>query len=243
MKFIKFLDESGYSRTGTLHDEIIRTGSRRYDPDSVTVLPPVTPSKIVCVGLNYANHAEETDSPLPDRPKLFLKTPNTVTAHDRVINLPHSDHRYDPEAELGVVIDQQASEVPASDAFDYVRGYTCVNDLSNRTDQRVEQNWVRGKAFDNAAPVGPVLVDPESVPASASIQCRVNGDVRQSASRNDMIFSIPELVEEITQHLTLEPEDVIATGTPSGVAPLEENDTVEIEIEGIGTLRNTITFG
>jgi 2-keto-4-pentenoate hydratase/2-oxohepta-3-ene-1,7-dioic acid hydratase in catechol pathway len=124
--------------------------------------------------------------------------------------------------------------------MDVVAGFTCVNDISNRDDQRKEQNWVRGKAFDNACPLGPVVATPEHVPADATIECRVDGETRQSASRDEMVFSIPELIAEVTHYMTLVPGDVIATGTPAGVGPLATGDAVEIEIEGVGTLRHGV---
>jgi 2-keto-4-pentenoate hydratase/2-oxohepta-3-ene-1,7-dioic acid hydratase in catechol pathway len=121
-----------------------------------------------------------------------------------------------------------------------VAGFTCVNDLSNRDDQLVEQNWVRGKAFDNAAPIGPVVATPEEVSRDASIECRVNGETRQSSSREEFIFTVRELIAEITTYMTLEPGDIISTGTPAGVGPLADGDTVEVEVEGVGTLRNEV---
>jgi 2-keto-4-pentenoate hydratase/2-oxohepta-3-ene-1,7-dioic acid hydratase in catechol pathway len=124
--------------------------------------------------------------------------------------------------------------------MDVVAGYTCVNDISNRDDQRREQNWVRGKAFDNACPIGPLVATPEHVPEDASIELRLNGETKQSSSREHLIFSVPELIAEITSYMTLEPGDVIATGTPEGVGPMEDGDEVEVEIEGIGTLKHSV---
>lgn len=251
MRQIRFYDPDGAVRYGELTDD----GTIRADPkrvgrvtdevetfavDSVEVLPPCAPSKIICIGLNYADHAEEEGMEVPDRPLLFLKTPNTVAAHGQEVELPSGKDRIDHEAELGVVIGERCRNVDAADAEDVVAGYTCVNDLSNRDDQRVETNWVRGKSFDDAAPIGPVIAAPESVPADAAIRCHVNGELRQESSREQLIFSIPELIEEITTYMTLEAGDVISTGTPAGVGPLEDGDTVEIEVEGVGTLRNTV---
>jgi len=242
LKEIRIQTESGYIRTGERLDDRIKAGGREYSFDEVDVLAPCSPSKIICVGVNYHGHIKETDSEIPERPVLFLKTPNTVASHGDVISLPDPDKRFDYEAELGVVIGRQARSVSASEAMDYVKGFTCLNDLSNRNDQEKEQNWVRGKAFDSAAPIGPVVASPEHVPGDAAVRCRVNGEIRQDASRDDLIFSVKEIIEEITKYVTLEPGDVIATGTPQGIAPLEEGDTVEIEVEGVGTLRNTVTF-
>lgn len=240
MHRVRFLDPAGTVRTGHMDDGQIVTAGRSYDPTEVDIRPPAEPSKIICVGLNYADHAEETDSEIPDRPLLFLKTPNTLSAHGDTVTLPEDKERIDHEAELGVVIGEQCRNVDVGEAMDFVEGYTCVNDLSNRDDQRIEENWVRGKSFDNSAPVGPVVADPEHVPEDASIECRVNGEVRQSSTIDNLIFSVPELIAEITELVTLEPGDIIATGTPAGVGPLENDDTIAIEIEGVGTLEHKV---
>ena len=254
MKRVRFRDSAGNVRGGrwTVEDgeELVTAaagpygrisfGDETFSPDEVEILPPCEPTKIVCVGLNYADHAEEQGKDVPDRPLLFLKPPNTVTSHGKHVTLPTDKARIDFEAELGVVIGEQARNVAAKDADDVIAGYTCVNDLSNRDDQKVEQNWVRGKAFDNAAPIGPLVATPEHLKDDATIESRVNGEVKQQSSIDQFIFSIPELVEEITSYMTLEPGDVISTGTPAGVGPLADGDEVEIEIEGIGTLRHTV---
>ncbi|WP_336133535.1 fumarylacetoacetate hydrolase family protein [Natronomonas amylolytica] len=250
MRRVRFRDSHSDVRHGALEDEKIRafptngervTADEEYvDPSEVDVLPPTDPSKIVCVGLNYADHAAEQGKDIPDRPLLFLKPPNTVASHEQTVELPAGKERLDYEAELGVVIGERCRDVSEDDASDVIAGFTCVNDLSNRDDQSVETNWVRGKAFDDAAPIGPVVASPDEVPMDASVQCRVNGEVRQDSSREQFIFSVPELVAEITSYITLEPGDVISTGTPEGVGPLSDGDTVEIEVEGVGTLRNEV---
>jgi len=241
MRYARFRDPAGTTRRGVWTDEGIEFGGETYDPEEVAMLPPVEPTKIVCIGLNYADHAEETDSEIPDRPLLFLKPPNTLSAHGDTVTLPAGKERVDWEAELGVVVGQQCRNVPVDEAMDVVAGFTCVNDVSNRDDQRQEQNWVRGKAFDNAAPMGPVVADPEHVPDDARVSLRVNGETKQDSSRAQLIFSVPELIAEITTYLTLEAGDVISTGTPSGVGPLSDGDEVEVEIEGVGTLRHSVT--
>ncbi|WP_248898167.1 fumarylacetoacetate hydrolase family protein [Haloplanus halobius] len=240
MRKVRFKDPAGMVRTGEWLDGTIAFGNGTYDPDEVDILPPTEPSKIVCVGLNYSDHAAETDSDIPDRPLLFLKPPNTVAGHGDTITLPKGKERIDYECELGVVISRQCRNVQADQAMDVVAGYTCLNDLSNRKDQEKEQNWVRGKAFDNAAPMGPVVASPEHVPDDADIELRVNGETRQHSSIDNLIFSIPELIEEITSLITLEPGDVIATGTPSGIGALSDGDRVEIRIEGVGTLEHDV---
>ena len=254
MKRVRFRDSGGNVRGGrwTVEDGEpmvtasagpygrIAFGDEAYSPDEVDILPPCEPTKLVCIGLNYSDHAAEQDSEIPDRPMLFLKAPNSVASHGSHITLPKDKERIDYEAELGVVIGEQCRNVREAGAMDVVAGFTCVNDLSNRDDQRVEQNWVRGKAFDNAAPIGPLVATPEHVPEDATIECRVNGETKQSSSRENLIFSVPELIAEITAYMTLEPGDVISTGTPAGVGPLADDDTVEIEIEGIGTLEHSV---
>lgn len=241
MHRMRFRDPAGSVRMGEYQDDTVSFGRQTYDIQDVDVLPPVEPTKIICIGLNYADHAAESGSEIPDRPLMFLKGPNTLSGHEDTISLLPGKDRIDYEAELGVVIDKQCRNVSREDAMDNVAGFTCVNDVSNRDDQRQEQNWIRGKAFDNAAPIGPVIATPDEVPDDATVRSRVNGDLRQDGSRADFIFSVPELIEEITTYMTLEPGDVIATGTPEGVGPIEDGDTVEIEIEGVGTLTNYVT--
>ncbi len=255
MRLVRFRDPTGDVRRGEWtgeHDAEIRAnpadGSRVtatpefYAAAEVEILPPCTPSKVVCVGLNYADHADEQGKDVPDRPLLFLKPPNTVASHRETVTLPAGKERLDYEAELGVVIGERCRDVDAEDAAGVVAGYTCVNDLSNRDDQALETNWVRGKAFDDAAPIGPVLASPDEVPADAAVRCRVDGELRQDSSRDRFIFPVPELVAEITSYVTLEPGDVVSTGTPAGVGPLADGDTVEVTVEGVGTLRNDVTI-
>jgi len=238
MKLVRFLDKAGYTREGRYTDGGIESSGKSYNPDEIRFLPPVQPTKIVCIGLNYADHAEETGKDLPERPKLFLKGPNTLSAHMDTITLLPDKERIDYEAELGVVICEPCRNVKAKDAEEVIFGYTCVNDLSNRDDQRIEQNWIRGKAFDNAAPIGPCISTPELVPDDAEITLRKNGSVKQRSSIDNLIFSVPELIEEITKYMTLERGDIISTGTPAGVGPIDDGDKIEVEIEGICKLTN-----
>jgi 2-keto-4-pentenoate hydratase/2-oxohepta-3-ene-1,7-dioic acid hydratase in catechol pathway len=240
MHHVRFRDPTGAVRQGEWHDGSVSFGGESYDLDAVDVLPPCQPSKIVCIGLNYADHADEQDSETPDRPLLFLKPPNTVAGHGDTVTLPAGKERVEWEAELGVVIGEQCRNVTEESAMDVVAGFTCLNDISNRDDQRREQNWVRGKAFDGAAPLGPVMADPEHVPQDASVELRVNGETKQSSDRSNLIFSVPDLIAEITTYLTLEPGDVISTGTPAGVGPLSDGDHVEVDIEGVGTLAHSV---
>jgi 2-keto-4-pentenoate hydratase/2-oxohepta-3-ene-1,7-dioic acid hydratase in catechol pathway len=252
MKQVRFRDPAGSVRTGEWVGDDgdpadaqtageggrIRFADRTYDPETVDVLPPCEPSKIVCIGRNYAKHADERGEDVPDRPLLFLKGPNAVASHGGDVVLPRN--RYvEYEAELAVVVGEQCRNVAEADAMDVVAGYTCMVDVSNRDDQSREQNWVRGKAFDNAAPLGPVLATPEHVPDDASIELRQNGETRQSSTRERLIFPVEELIAEVTAYMTLEPGDVIATGTPEGVGELVGGDEVTVEIEGVGRLRHT----
>ena len=254
MKQVRFRDPAGSVRTGEWVDADgtpadtetagtagqIRFGDRTYDPADVDVLPPCEPSKIVCIGRNYAKHAEERNESVPDRPLLFLKPPNALASHESDVPLP--PNRYmEYEAELAVVIGEQCRHVDEAEAMDVVAGYTCMVDVSNRDDQDREQNWVRGKAFDNAAPLGPVLATQEHVADDAGVTLRLNGETRQSSSLDHLIFPVPELIAEITTYMTLEPGDVIATGTPEGVGELSDGDEVTVEIDGVGRLRHTVS--
>jgi len=256
MRRVRFRDSAGNVRGGrwaTEEGEDVVTaaagpygriafGDETFDPEEVDILAPCEPTKIICVGRNYADHADERDEAVPDRPLLFIKTPNTVATHGSTVTLPAGKERVEYEAELGVVIGEQCRNVDAANADDVIAGYTCFNDISNRDDQDIEQNWVRGKAFDNAAPIGPVIATPEHLSADATIESRVNGETKQSSTIDRMVFSIPELIEETTEYMTLEPGDVIATGTPEGVGPLSDGDEVEVEVDDVGTLRHTVRF-
>ncbi len=238
MRRIRFIDPAGYERYGELDGDEIDCFGNKYNIDDVKVLPPCEPSKIICIGRNYADHAEELENVVPERPLLFLKPPNCLSAHNDTINLLPDKEKIDHEAELAVVIKEQCRNVSKEDAMDYVLGYTCLNDVSNRDDQRKEKNWVRGKAFDNSAPIGPILVSPDQVEEDATIKLEKNGEVKQESEISNMVFSVPDLIEEITKYLTLEEGDIIATGTPAGVGPIEDGDRIDITIEGIGTLTN-----
>ncbi len=238
MMQIRFRTPDGNTCTGECHNRKIRSQNVTYSLEEVEILPPTEPSKIICVGLNYVDHIEETGKEVPTRPSLFIKPPNTIAAHGETIDLLPGIERIDYEAELGVVIGKRCKHVHRKDALDVVLGYTCVNDLSNRDDQRKEQNWVRGKAFDKAAPMGPAIASPEDLAEDARILLRLDGKIMQESSIDKMIFDIPTLIEEITMYMTLEKGDVISTGTPAGVGPIQDGNIVEVEIEGIGVLSN-----
>lgn len=246
MRRVRFADAGGMVRVGEWNEDSIRHGGSHFDPEDVDVLPPSEPTKIVCVALNYSEHAAEADENysadmnVPDRPFFFMKGPNAVLGHGSTATIPRGKELIHHEAELGVVMGEQCAYVTADEALDYVLGYTCVNDISNRDDQRQTVNgnidWVRGKAFDHSLPIGPVVVDPEDVPPDANVQLRVNGEIRQDFSIENLVFSVPELVAEASHYMTLEPGDVIAAGTSTGAGPLEDGDEVDVEVEGVGTL-------
>jgi 2-keto-4-pentenoate hydratase/2-oxohepta-3-ene-1,7-dioic acid hydratase in catechol pathway len=215
----------------------------RVARDEATLLAPCAPSKIVCLGVNYRAHATEFGHELPASPLIFLKPPSAVIGPDEaIIYPPQWTQRVDYEAEMAVVIGQRAARVAEGTALDYVFGYTCLNDVTARDLQRSDGQWTRGKSFDTFCPVGPVIVCGLD-PGALRVAGYVNGDVRQDASTADLIFGVPEIVSFVSHVMTLEPGDVIATGTPSGVGPLAPGDTVEIEVEGIGRLRNHVQRG
>lgn len=222
----------------SVEDNRIVSGGEVIGLDEVELLAPACPSKIVCVGLNYTEHARELKMPLPDEPILFLKPPSAVLSPGGEIAIPPSSSHVDFEGELGVVIGKRCKAVMAEDAEKYILGYTCFDDVTARDLQQKDGQWTRAKSFDTFAPFGPWIgkIDP----SKAEIQTRVNGKIRQRSNTSDLIFSVPELVEFISGVMTLLPGDVIATGTPPGVGQLQKGDVVEVEIEGIGVLRNPV---
>jgi 2-keto-4-pentenoate hydratase/2-oxohepta-3-ene-1,7-dioic acid hydratase in catechol pathway len=212
--------------------------------DRVTLLPPAEPSKIVCVGLNYRAHIAESQSVVPGaappaEPLLFLKPPSALVAHGAAIVYPRGVTRLDPEGELGVVIGRRVRHAGEAEARACVAGFTCFNDVSARNYQKQDGQWTRAKGFDTFAPLGPWLAV-GLAPDALRLECRVNGVRRQAASTADLLFPVPALIRFISRIMTLEPGDVIATGTPAGVAPIAVGDRVEVEIEGIGVLQNHV---
>ena len=203
----------------------------------VKFLSPTRPSKIVAVGLNYKAHAEEMGKPLPEEPLLFMKPSTAVIANKMRIFLPEMSERVDYEGELAVVIGRKCRKVTPEEAPDYILGYSCFNDVTARDLQQKDGQYTRAKSFDTFAPYGP-WISTEIDPFDLNITTRVNGEVRQEGRTSDMIFSPFELVSFISQIMTLLPGDVIVTGTPPGIGPLNDGDRVEVEIEGIGTLIN-----
>ncbi len=201
---------------------------------------PVTPSKIVCVGRNYQAHAAELGNPMPAEPLLFLKPPSALSAHEETIRLPKVSARVEHEGELGVVIGRSARRVgDDEDPLGYVLGYTCVNDVTARDLQRRDVQFTRAKSFDTFCPVGPYVVTGLD-PSNLLVETRVNGETRQSGRTNALAFPVAQLIRYISHIMTLEPGDLISTGTPAGVGPLADGDTVEVEVEGVGILRNGV---
>jgi 2-keto-4-pentenoate hydratase/2-oxohepta-3-ene-1,7-dioic acid hydratase in catechol pathway len=207
---------------------------------AVKLLAPCEPGKIVALGLNYRDHAEEFNYPIPDEPLLFLKPSTALIGPDDDIVYPAMSRRLDYEAELGIVIGRPCRHVTAADAPDYILGYTCVNDVTARDLQKKDGQWTRAKSFDTFAPVGPWIETELANPDSLAIAAYLNGERRQHSNTRNLIFSVADTVAFISRIMTLLPGDVIATGTPSGIGPMQPGDVVEIRVEGIGTLRNRI---
>jgi 2-keto-4-pentenoate hydratase/2-oxohepta-3-ene-1,7-dioic acid hydratase in catechol pathway len=206
----------------------------------ITLCAPVTPSKIVCVGRNYREHAAELGNKMPDEPLLFLKAPSAVIANGDRIELPQASQQVEHEGELGVVIGREAHNLSVTeDPLDYVFGYTCVNDVTARDLQRKDVQFTRGKSFDTFCPVGPWIVN-ELDPSNLQVTTRVNGAIKQHGNTLDMAFSVAYLIRYIAAIMTLYPGDLIATGTPAGVSRLQHGDSVEVEVSGIGILKNPV---
>ncbi len=205
------------------------------------LLPPVTPSKIICVGRNYRDHVKEMGSEMPTEPLLFFKPPSSLLRPGGTVRLPAMSQRVDFEGELALVIGRRAYKMSPEDNWrEVVRGFTIANDISARDLQQKDSQWTRAKGFDTFCPVGPLVSDELDLDAGVTIETRVNGEVRQHASTLDFIFPVPVLLSYITSVLTLVPGDLILTGTPAGVGPLKAGDKVEVNITGLGTLANTV---
>ena len=207
--------------------------------DSVQLLPPVEPTKAVCVGRNYVAHAAEFDAEVPDLPLLFLKPPSSVIGHGEEIILPPQSEDIQHEAELAVVIGQRGRWLSPGDISHHILGFTAANDVTARDLQFADGQWTRGKGFDTFLPLGP-WIETELDPSDVMITCLVNGQLRQMASTRDMVFPVTQLVGFVSSVMTLEAGDVILTGTPAGVGPLVGGDEVSVEIEGVGTLTNPV---
>ena len=218
--------------------------SKRMDSlsrEEAALLAPVCPSKIVCIGRNYREHANELGNEVPPEPLLFLKPPSSLLAPGQSIVRPRISQRVDHEGELGVVIGKQCHRLGADeDVHPYILGYTCVNDVTARDLQKKDGQWTRGKGFDTFCPVGPVVASELDPWAGVALQTRVNGEIRQQGTTQDFIFALDVVIRHIAQVMTLFPGDLIATGTPQGVGPIFAGEVVEVSVEGVGTLRNPV---
>jgi 2-keto-4-pentenoate hydratase/2-oxohepta-3-ene-1,7-dioic acid hydratase in catechol pathway len=250
MKIVRYRHQDG-EFYGVLEDRVVRplagqldglrpvAGARALKLSEVELLAPSVPTKIVAVGINYRDHAQEMGHELPREPLLFLKPPSSVTGPEGRIIYPPQTARLDYEGELAIVIGKRAHHVSAKDARQHVLGFTCLNDVTARDLQRIDGQFTRSKGFDTFAPMGPAIAT-DVDPADLQIETRLNGGRRQFSRTSQLIFSCEELVSYISHIMTLEPGDVITTGTPSGVGPMKPGDVVEVEIEKIGCLRCTV---
>jgi 2-keto-4-pentenoate hydratase/2-oxohepta-3-ene-1,7-dioic acid hydratase in catechol pathway len=223
---------------GTFFDNPLPSGEE-VPLDDVRLLAPILPSKVVCVGKNYAAHASEFGGEVPEEPLVFLKPSTSVSGPGDPIPLLPISHRVDYEGELAVVIGRIARNVRSEEAFRYILGYTCGNDVTLRDLQKKDDQWARAKGFDGSCPLGP-WIQTELDPIDVHLETRVNGVVRQSATTSDMVFGVATIIEFVTEFMTLLPGDVIMTGTPEGVGKLEPGDKVEVEVDGIGVLMNPV---
>jgi 2-keto-4-pentenoate hydratase/2-oxohepta-3-ene-1,7-dioic acid hydratase in catechol pathway len=229
-------------KVGSIEGDVFGVFQRqeaRIPVESVHLLPPSTPGKIVCVGRNYAAHAKEHGADVPEVPLIFLKPTTAMIGPNQEIVLPPQSEQVEHEAELAVIIGKTGRWITHDDALSHIFGYTVANDVTARDLQRSDGQWARAKGFDTFCPVGP-WIETEFDPADAVVTCNVNGEMRQMASTRDMIFTVRQLIAFISSVMTLEQGDLLLTGTPAGVSPLNPGDVVEVSIEGIGTLSNPI---
>jgi 2-keto-4-pentenoate hydratase/2-oxohepta-3-ene-1,7-dioic acid hydratase in catechol pathway len=241
MKLIRYSLNPQTRPAATDADPDVRRGDLSELPPGARLLPPCSPSKIVCVARNYSEHARELGNQPPTDPLVFLKPPSALIGAGESIVYPKASERVDYEGELGVVIGQRARNVTATEAASYILGYTCVNDVTARDFQKKDGQWTRGKGFDTFCAVGPCIVPREEVDfASLRVRTFVDGEKKQDGSVMEMLFSVDDLIAYITAFMTLEPGDLIATGTPPGVGPLRPGSKVQVEIEGVGVLANTV---
>lgn len=250
MRFVRFQVNGDAPRFGWLHEDMVGEiqgdlfGSFRRKKVSVPfkdarLLAPVVPSKILCVGRNYVEHAKELGNDVPKVPLIFMKPPSSILADGGTILLPPQSAQVEHEAELVAVIGKRTRNVTAEDAKSHIFGYTIGNDITARDLQKADGQWTRAKGFDTFCPLGP-WIDTDFDPSDAVITCRVNGQMRQMVSTRDMVFNIGTLIAYISSVMTLEPGDLIFTGTPAGVNTLKDGDEVVAEIEGLGMLKNSV---
>lgn len=241
MKIVRYTLNPGIPAWATDAHPDVRHGDFDELPKGARLLPPCSPSKIVCVGRNYAEHAKEMGADVPAEPTIFLKPSTSLIASGDAIVYPRLTERLDYEGEIGVVMGRRAHKVKSADASEYILGYTPVNDVTARDLQRKDGQWTRGKGFDTFCPVGPYIVPRNEVnPDTLRVRTFVDGEKKQDASAMEMIFSVNDIIAYVSAFMTLEPGDLIATGTPSGVGPMQPGSRVQIEIEGVGVLENTV---
>ena len=232
-------------------DQVIETGNlfgKTFAEDhklaSVRLLPPVLPSKIICVGRNYVDHANELGNDVPTEPLIFLKPPSSLITDGDSIVYPPQSSRVDFEGEIGLIIGKRGRNIAAADAMNHIFGYTCVNDITARDLQKKDGQWTRGKGFDTFCSVGPWMVAKEDFDLTkTTLRSRLNGELKQEGVAAQMIFDLGAIIAFVSSFLTLEPGDLIATGTPAGVGPMQPGDQISIEIEGLGTLTNSVIKG
>ena len=250
MRFVRYENQSGEVTSGWVLDEQVgevdgsifsefRRNEANQPLSELKLLPPVQPTKIICVGRNYVAHAEEHEVEVPEIPLIFLKPPSSLIGHEASIVLPPQSMQVEHEAELAVVIGKCGRWISLEEAADYILGYTIANDVTARDLQRQDGQWTRGKGFDTFCPLGPWL-ETDFSPADSLITCMVNGETHQMASTRDMVFNVQQIIAFSSSIMTLEPGDILLTGTPAGVGQLLAEDSVEITIEGIVTLRNKV---
>lgn len=249
MEYIRF-EKNGVAHHGILEGGLIRVikgdsfgttpqTESQLNVKDIKILPPVTPSKIIAVGLNYTDHAKELNMPIPTEPLIFLKPPSSVIGPYDTIYYPGEAERVDYEAEMAIVIRKRARNVPYKEANAYIFGYTCLNDVTARDIQKKDGQWTRAKSFDTFCPIGPYVESDIDI-SSLKIESFVNKNLKQSSDTSKMIFDCKRLVEFVSGIMTLEPGDIIATGTPAGVGPLKVGDEVEVRIEKLGSLINPV---
>jgi 2-keto-4-pentenoate hydratase/2-oxohepta-3-ene-1,7-dioic acid hydratase in catechol pathway len=225
---------------GTPYDGLEHTSGEGMSLPEVTLLAPCEPTKIVALGLNYRDHAAEIGHPLPEEPLLFIKPSTAVIGPDEDIVYPAMSRQVDYEAELAVVIGRTCRHIKAEDFRDYVLGYTCINDVTARDLQRKDGQFTRSKGFDTFAPLGPWIETAIPDPDNLTVEAYLNGERRQHGNTRNMVFGVAAQVSFISRIMTLQPGDVIATGTPFGIGPMQPGDVVEIRVEGIGRLQNRV---
>lgn len=250
MKIIRYADKENHVQYGWLNNDLVGKIEgdifgefRRLEADTpldrVRLLPPVIPSKIIAIGRNYAAHAAEHQADVPTLPLIFLKPPSSLIGQNEPIILPPQSNHIEHEAELTVVISQRTSWTTPEKAKESIFGYTLANDVSARDLQFSDGQWARAKGFDTFCPLGP-WIDTTFDPADAIVSCRVNGELRQMSSTREMVFDVNHLVAYISTIMTLEAGDIILTGTPAGVSPIQAGDVVDVEVEGLGVLSNPV---